>query len=93
MRQERLTVIVNGDVAPRDVRIGFGLQALPALCPEPRLRRGHRDDGVQLDHAVLSLDDLDLITRLEPDASTDRGRKREDASRLDCRDLASCFHV
>ena len=47
-----------------DVGIDLPLHLLPALGPEPRLVRRDRDRRMQLDHAVGTLDDLDLAARL-----------------------------
>ena len=92
MNEQSITVFVDVDLTARDIRVDLGLHALPTLRPEPRLGRGHGDDGVELDHAI-TLDDFDLIARLEPGTTTDRDGEGENATCLDRCQLALSAHT
>lgn len=82
MFEQIVARIVDRPLACRDVSIDLGLQPLPALAPEPRLRSRHGHDGMKLDHAVLALHDLDLGTRLEVVPSPQRCGEGEHAPGL-----------
>lgn len=62
MLEERIAVVMLGDLASLDLLVGLSLHALPAFRPEPGLFGRHRHSWVKLDHPVISLDDGDLST-------------------------------
>ncbi len=78
MLEERLARLVAGNLASADVLVDLALHTLPAFRPEPGLFGLHRNRRVELDHAVVALDDSDLCAGpIEAAAPAQVGRERE----------------
>ncbi|MDQ6776665.1 MAG: hypothetical protein M3071_10725 [Actinomycetota bacterium] len=75
---------MNLDFARLDVSIHLTLTLLPPFGPKPFLVDWDGDVGMQLDDAVIALDNFDLRTGLvEVVTTTKLCRKRERSPRLD----------
>ena len=80
------------DIARRYVLVDTAFAALPVRCPEPSLVGRHRHMWMQLDHAVLALNNLDLGTRLIQMVAAPYRRRQDNLSTPTDSDERSLAH-
>ena len=89
MIEQAIEAVDDRGSAGGNVGVGLALQCLPALSPEPSLIGRYSHNGLQLEHAILSLDEPDLGSGfLEVQATAEIWGQGDGPPGLDTQDVA-----
>lgn len=92
MLEQGVGIGVRGHPIGGDVLVDLAFHRLPSIGPEPTLVGRDRQNGLELDHAVFTLDDPDLRPGfIKVHAAAKLGRQGDGPARLDRDEMA--LHV